>query len=214
MKNHPHILLVSGSSVRRRSLSNLLRKNLRAEDLTVVSGLRLSKASLEQNPAEVLIADLESPEAAAELIRVLEDFSGAPGTVALVDNPAPAWLQAAIHAGVNAFISRNPNQEELHLAITAAEAGLILLHPSSALSLATRSLPSPDLLHDVERLTAREGQVLRLISEGLGNKEIAARLDISEHTAKFHASSILGKLGVGSRAEAVTEGIRRGLIAI
>jgi DNA-binding NarL/FixJ family response regulator len=56
--------------------------------------------------------------------------------------------------------------------------------------------------------------VLRLISEGLGNKEIAARLEISEHTAKFHISSILGKLGVSSRTEAVSNGIRKGLIPI
>jgi DNA-binding NarL/FixJ family response regulator len=56
--------------------------------------------------------------------------------------------------------------------------------------------------------------VLRLLGDGLGNKQIAARLDISEHTAKFHISSILGKLNVTSRTEAVSQGIRRGLIPI
>jgi DNA-binding NarL/FixJ family response regulator len=56
--------------------------------------------------------------------------------------------------------------------------------------------------------------VLRLMALGLGNKEIAARLDISEHTAKFHVSSILAKLGAASRMEAVTIGMTLGLVAI
>jgi DNA-binding NarL/FixJ family response regulator len=66
----------------------------------------------------------------------------------------------------------------------------------------------------VEHLTARETLVLRLLALGLGNKEIASRLDISEHTAKFHVSSILAKLGAASRTEAVTIGIMRGLVTI
>jgi DNA-binding NarL/FixJ family response regulator len=65
-----------------------------------------------------------------------------------------------------------------------------------------------------EHLTARETAVLRLMALGLGNKEIASRLDISEHTAKFHVSSILAKLGAASRTEAVTIGMTRGLVAI
>ena len=66
----------------------------------------------------------------------------------------------------------------------------------------------------VEHLTARETVVLRIMALGLGNKEIASRLDISEHTAKFHVSSILAKLGAASRTEAVTIGMMRGLVAI
>ena len=65
-----------------------------------------------------------------------------------------------------------------------------------------------------EHLTARETAVLRLMALGLGNKEIASRVDISEHTAKFHVSSILAKLGAASRTEAVTIGMTRGLVAI
>jgi DNA-binding NarL/FixJ family response regulator len=133
--------------------------------------------------------------------------------VALIDDPDPRWVRAALDAGMNAIISREANLEEFHLAIAAAEAGLVLLHPSSARNL-TGSLRPSGFKHDVEPLTARESQVLRLISEGLGNKEIAARLEISEHTAKFHISSILGKLSVASRTEAVSHGIKKGLIPI
>jgi DNA-binding NarL/FixJ family response regulator len=65
-----------------------------------------------------------------------------------------------------------------------------------------------------EQLTAREAEVLRLLAEGLGNKDIAEKLGISEHTIKFHIRSILGKLGAASRTEAVTRGLRSGLIEL
>lgn len=63
-------------------------------------------------------------------------------------------------------------------------------------------------------LTPREAEVLRLLAEGLANKEIAARLSFSTHTAKFHVESILRKLGAVNRAEAVMEGIRQGLLGL
>jgi DNA-binding NarL/FixJ family response regulator len=63
-------------------------------------------------------------------------------------------------------------------------------------------------------LTPRELEVLQLLAAGLGNKEIASRLTISEHTVKFHVASIMGKLGAVSRTEAVTLGIRHGLIMV
>ena len=65
-----------------------------------------------------------------------------------------------------------------------------------------------------EPLTPRESEVLQMLASGLANKEIAAKLAISEHTVKFHVASILGKLGAGSRTEAVSLGIRRGLVLL
>lgn len=214
MKNQPHILLVSKSSARRLWLSDLVRKTFKQAKLRVVPGLGLSHAAFEQSAADVLLADMETPSTAAEMIRVLKDTPGRLGAVALIDDPDPRWVQAALDAGINAIISHNPDADELHLAIEAAEAGLVLLHPSSARNLTARNLGPLPLTNDLEQLTPRECQVLRLISEGLGNKEIAVRLEISEHTAKFHISSILGKLSVASRTEAVSEGIRKGLIPI
>ena len=66
----------------------------------------------------------------------------------------------------------------------------------------------------VERMTARELEVLELLADGLANKAIAARLGVSDETVKFHLSSILGKLGVANRTEAVRRAIRMGLVAI
>ena len=66
----------------------------------------------------------------------------------------------------------------------------------------------------VEALTAREHDVLALLADGLSNRDIAARLDISEHTVKFHLASIFGKLGASTRTEAVQRGLRLGVIEI
>jgi DNA-binding CsgD family transcriptional regulator len=67
---------------------------------------------------------------------------------------------------------------------------------------------------DESSLTPRETEVLGLLAEGLANKEIAAQLAFSTHTAKFHVESILRKLDAANRAEAVKEGIRRGMIGL
>ena len=91
------------------------------------------------------------------------------------------------------------------LAVFSQEILDVLLPTSTELS-------GVDELPPGEPLTKRESKVLALIAEGAGNKEIAARLHISEHTVKFHVSSILNKLGAATRTEAVTRGYKEGLI--
>ena len=75
-----------------------------------------------------------------------------------------------------------------------------------------RTLATADPL--IEQLTPREHDVLALVADGLGNREIGRALEISEHTVKFHLASIFGKLGVSSRTEAARRGLRLGLIDI
>ncbi len=75
-------------------------------------------------------------------------------------------------------------------------------------------LDNIDVILPDEALTAREREVLELLSRGLPNKLIAHRLQISEHTVKFHVSSIYAKLGASSRTDAVSRGVRRGLITL
>jgi two-component system, NarL family, nitrate/nitrite response regulator NarL len=93
-----------------------------------------------------------------------------------------------------------------------AAAGLIVLDPTvaGATGIHAHARTSPA----GESLTAREREVLELVAAGLPNKAIARELGISEHTAKFHVGSLLGKLGAGSRTEAVTLATRRGLLPI
>jgi DNA-binding CsgD family transcriptional regulator len=71
-----------------------------------------------------------------------------------------------------------------------------------------------EVVGDAPALTPREMEVLGLLADGLANKEIGARLGISAHTAKFHVESLLRKLDAANRAEAVREGISRGLISV
>jgi ATP/maltotriose-dependent transcriptional regulator MalT len=81
---------------------------------------------------------------------------------------------------------------------------------------AVLSLPPASDDHDppIEALTSREHDVLSLLADGLVNRDIASRLEISEHTVKFHLASIFGKLGVSTRTEAVQRGLRLGVIEI
>jgi len=108
------------------------------------------------------------------------------------------------------------DEAEIVAAIEAAAAGLVVLDAAGVETFLTAPRPgsrgSSETL--VEPLTRREVEVLQHVAAGLGNKEVATRLKISEHTVKFHVASLLGKLGAASRTEAVTLGIRHGLILI
>ena len=111
--------------------------------------------------------------------------------------------------GVRAILPRDAPAEQIIAALHAATAGLIAIPLETASAL----LPAASEA-EVENLTPREMETLEMLAEGLSNKQIAARLHISEHTAKFHVNSILGKLGAGTRTEAVMRGIRSGLLKV
>jgi DNA-binding NarL/FixJ family response regulator len=156
----------------------------------------------------VLRAGLESLLAQESAIEI----TGSEPEVVLTDNAetseqAPVVLLSDdarfedVRAPIRAILPRDVSPAELTAAIQAVAAGLIVVHPGS--------------LHgatDTGPLTPREIEILRMLAEGLPNKSIAWKLEISEHTVKFHVASILGKLGASSRTEAVTLGLRRGLI--
>jgi DNA-binding NarL/FixJ family response regulator len=93
--------------------------------------------------------------------------------------------------------------------VMPAEAETILAATSLASAYATNGVEE-----FLEQLTPREHEVLRMLALGLANKQIAARLNISEHTIKFHVAAILGKLNAASRTEAVAIGIRHGLVLL
>lgn len=118
----------------------------------------------------------------------------------------------ALALGAAGLLSGAIDGERLVLAVRAAAAGLLALDPSLGGALfAARDV---DGAAPIETLTRREHDVLRLMAEGLGNKAIAERLGITEHTAKFHVHAILGKLETQSRTEAVVRAARLGLVAI
>jgi DNA-binding NarL/FixJ family response regulator len=143
----------------------------------------------------------------APLHRGPEPPLGAP-ILALVADAARAG--EALRAGARGVLSRSVNPERLGRAAAAVAAGLTVLDPA----LAGDFLRPPEPARSLEPLTPREREVLALLAEGLGNKAIAARLGISEHTAKFHVNGILAKLGVDSRAEAIVRAARLGLVVL
>jgi len=105
--------------------------------------------------------------------------------------------------------------EEIIGAIHASMVGLMVFHRDLFNALLMPLVGGEQPLDPADRiLTPRETEVLRMIADGLGNKEIASRLGISDHTVKFHISAILAKLGASNRAEAVTLGFREGLIMV
>jgi two-component system, NarL family, response regulator YdfI len=117
----------------------------------------------------------------------------------------------ALRSGARTVLSRRSSSRQIVAALHAAASGLVAMEVGSLESL----LPAPRIaLRPAEQLTPREVEVLRLLADGDSNKIVAYRLGISEHTVKFHVTSIMAKLGAGSRTEAVTLGIRQGLILI
>jgi DNA-binding NarL/FixJ family response regulator len=116
----------------------------------------------------------------------------------------------ALRAGVRAVLARSAAPEALAAGVVAAALGLSVLDPE----LAGAFVRPPEAAAEAEPLTPREREVLALLSEGLANKAIAARLGISDHTAKFHVNAILSKLGVDSRAEAIVRAARLGLVLL
>jgi DNA-binding NarL/FixJ family response regulator len=133
--------------------------------------------------------------------------------VVLADGMTAAASADALRAGIRAALPGDISPEQLVSALQAVASGLLVLHPSHAdEGLAAGSSPTRALDELAESLTSRELEVLQMLAAGLSNKEIAARLNISEHTVKFHVASILGKLGAASRTEAVSLGIRHGLV--
>jgi NarL family two-component system response regulator YdfI len=144
-------------------------------------------------------------------------ISTAPVLVALIDDWQQATVTEALRLGVRGMLPGDATASEIVAAIQAAAIGLTVLHPdlvdavlSSLPAAATPALP----VDPNQALTTREIEVLRMLAEGLGNKAIARRLSISEHTVKFHIGSIFSKLNASSRTEAVILGARQGLILL
>ena len=168
-------------------------------------------AAIDRHQPDVVLASSDShhDEPPEDLI-ALAARHGAPAIIVLAPDLQPAWTAEALRAGIRAVLPGDLGPREILAAIEAVAAGLLVLHPQDLPVLASdRTLPAAQ-----QTLSPREIQVLSMLAEGVGNKTIAWKLGISEHTVKFHVASIMTKLNAGSRTEAVTQGIRRGLILI
>jgi DNA-binding NarL/FixJ family response regulator len=136
--------------------------------------------------------------------------------VALADDEGPARTLRAMPLRGWGIVPRDAPAGELRAVVTAAAQGFTILPATlAARLLPARGVgPGEELGDRPEPLTPREREVLELLGQGLSNRQIAERLGVSEHTAKFHVASVSGKLGASSRTEAVSRGVRRGLITL
>lgn len=167
---------------------------------------------------DVVLVDLDGGRLDTALAALPEPAAAA--LVVLADAPRRMRADLAVERGlVRAVLPRDATSGEILAAIDAVVAGLVVLHPDAldgarGPRAGREAQPARGAADPAQPLTAREIEVLGMLAEGLGNKTIASRLGISTHTAKFHVASILAKLGAGSRTEAVTMGMRRGLVVI
>uniref|UniRef100_Q01SP3 Transcriptional regulator, LuxR family n=1 Tax=Solibacter usitatus (strain Ellin6076) TaxID=234267 RepID=Q01SP3_SOLUE len=178
----------------------MIRVRIAASSAVVKAGLDALVAS---NPA---LLPTESYADVVLAAGTLDELTPAPAIVLLGD---VVWSSEALRVGVRAILAADAPGAEILAAIEAAAAGLAAIDPRDLEAL----LPaSPQAV--AGPLTPRELEVLRMLAEGAANKNIAWKLGISEHTVKFHVAQILGKLNAGTRTEAVTLGIRKGLILL
>ncbi len=175
---------------------------------------RTLAGQVDEARAAVVLAALSRPRLDQLIREVARASRRGPAVVVLTTGADRAWTSRALRAGVRAILPREATADEIIGAMEAVASGLVAVHPDHVDALAVEPRRRGPAGAPDEALTARETEVLRMMAEGLANKVIAARLGISGHTAKFHVASIIGKLGAASRTEAVTIGIRRGVILI
>ncbi len=194
-----------------------LRAMLETPELHIV-GEATSFADIEaRNPSplpdvDVLVASADS--LLDDLVRKVIG-NGQMALVLLSDSEQYAGLLRTLPLRSWSIVLPDASAAELQTAIASVAQGLIVLSvPVAERLLSAAASPHSLGIGDLEEpLTARELEVLELVSQGLSNKLIARKLDISEHTVKFHVSAIYTKLGAASRTEAVSRGARHGLIS-
>jgi DNA-binding NarL/FixJ family response regulator len=204
------VLIAADSAAGQARLESLLSNRGLVRLLRGVPGISALLQNIAELQPDCIVLDIASLPARLPTLRYI-------ATLALYDGTDVTSL---LRAGIRGVLLRSSSAFEILPAIEALNAGLTVLaaeHSSSIVASRRDSFVADGAAVDgvlTENLTAREFEVLDLMGRGLGNREIASRLGISEHTAKFHIGSILAKLGASTRTEAVTTAIRRGWLTV
>jgi two-component system, NarL family, response regulator YdfI len=223
------VIIIAESALARRGIEQLLR-GPGIEIIASVASLSALVGELEQQDGVELVistADLAHFAALLQQITEADEFRELP-VVLLAELPDPQTTARALRMGARAVLPAEMARPQLLAALDAVSHELVVTMPaeteaiistsrtsaSRTPALRTPTFPTNEVEELLEPLTPREQEVLRMLALGLANKEIASRMNISEHTVKFHVAAILGKLGAASRTEAVAMGIRHGLILL
>lgn len=164
---------------------------------------------------DVVLLDLEMPEVdGVDVICRLRDAGVDAQVLVFTAFDTDERIVGAVQAGAKGYLLKGAPRDKLFEAIRVVSEGGSLLQPVVASKLMQHMSGGGDQQDLPEPLTDREGEVLQLLAKGKTNKQIAEELFITERTAKFHVSSILGKLGAENRTEAVTLAAQRGLVQL
>ncbi len=215
MSNSPiyTVIVIAISPVIRMGLSAMLEDN--RELMVVKSGSDIDSLTdeiIELQP-DVVLLDWNSSD--FESISQSQQFISA--TIILLNELEDIDFKAILNAGVKGILPQTSTESEIIAAVKAVASGLVVLHPEiiNNLQLQTPTNLQPQIdIKFIQTLTPREIEILQMLTPGLSNKAIAKQLNISDHTVKFHVSSIFQKLNVSTRTEAVAVGVRLGLIML
>lgn len=209
------VFIVAASPLARAGLQSLISTR-EVEVVGSVAGLELLAGEWPELEADIVLIETAGEQFDELVVSLAGSQLASEFAIAILsDQFEPKQIGEALRAGVRAVLRSDVSADQLIPALEAVAAGLTVMHGAEVAAMFPVAEPASRALAELaEPLTPRESEVLQMLASGLANKEIAARLAISEHTVKFHVASILGKLGAGSRTEAVSLGIRRGLVLL
>lgn len=213
------VFVVAASPVVRAGLSAVVATSSKLTVVGTASDLDALTREFEQLQPDVLLLDVSGHFQELVWEKLLSSQQQPyPAIVVLTDELDSLDLEAALRAGgVRSILPSSSTESEIVAAVEAIALGLVVLHSDTIeflLPLKESSVRDKQTTNPVQALTPREIEVLQMLGSGLSNKAIAKRLNISDHTVKFHVSSIFQKLSVSTRTEAVTVGVRLGLIML
>ncbi len=217
------ILLADDHPIVREGLRTVLETQPEFEVIAeAASGDEALRLAIALQP-DILLLDLEMPIMdGVETIRQIRQRQPSARIIVFTAFDNDERIIHAVQAGANGYLLKGAPREEIFKSIRITMEGGSLLQPVIASKLlrhvgqagARITTPQPQSIPPYEALTERELEVLKLLAQGMPNKEIAAQLIISERTAKFHVSAIMGKLGATNRTEAVALAAQKGLITL
>jgi len=203
------IWIMSPTPVRQDWLLRVVRDDPDIHIAGTAATFPFLRSLISETSADLAIIDLQSYADSNAARGWVIELSDLVSVLLLCDDSDATTLNHLVRGKIGGVLRSDSSAEQITRGIKSVASGLTVFD-AGLVRHAQRGID--DQAHMLESLTARESEVLGLLADGLGNKDIAGRLNVSEHTIKFHIRSILGKLGASSRTEAVSRGLRSGLI--